>query len=577
MCYYVAMKRYVVAEEISPESRKELLSYPPLQQKMLARRNILTANDAQVFLEPDYVRDIGDPFDIFDLRKSVDRILRAIDAGERICIYGDYDCDGIPGSVILSDLFQKIGYTNVRVYIPHRHLEGYGLHVSAIDSLFANGVSLLVTVDSGIVDNSKVAHAQALGMDVIITDHHLPQAELPPAYAVVNSKRTEDTYHDKMLCGAGVAWKLACAILRSRDFGVPLGWEKWLLDMAGLSTIADMVPLRKENRAIAYFGLKVLQKSPRPGLRALLRLAGTEQSLLVEDDVGFTIGPRINAASRMGIPMEAFQLLSTKDEGEANRLAEHLSQLNDERKSSVAHMMKEVKKHLKTRQLRDVIVIGDPSWRVGVVGLAANKIVEEYGKTAFVWGREEMVMIKGSCRSNGTVNLVHLMAQVKEGIFIDRGGHAEAGGFSVAHDAIHLVEDALNEAYGSVVQKQAEQIQEVVLDAVLDLEDVTRETYRQISALAPYGVENPKPLFLFPRVLVDQVKVFGKAKNHLEVIFRNGKGKTVSGIAFFSSPTSYGSLSLVSGMTVDVVASFDSSVYLGTSRLRLRIVDLLQN
>ena len=207
-----------------------------------------------------------------------------------------------------------------------------------------DGVTLLITVDCGITDVEEVARAQSLGIDVIVTDHHLPQEILPAAYAILNSKQEGDTYPDNMLCGAGVAWKLVTALLRKGSFDVPKGWEKWLLDMAGLSTIADMVPLKNENRVLAHYGLKVLRKSKRPGLLKLLRKMSIEQNHLTEDDIGFMIAPRINATSRMDIPMKAFHLLSTEDEVLAGELSDHLHKINDERKWTVANIMKEIKR-----------------------------------------------------------------------------------------------------------------------------------------------------------------------------------------------------------------------------------------
>ena len=220
----------------------ELSAYHPLTQTLLKNRGITTSGEAEKFLHPDYERDIHDPFLILNMEKAVERILRAIDVEEKIVVYGDYDCDGIPGSVILHDFFKKIGYKNFENYIPHRHDEGYGLNTDAVDEFAKNGTGLLITVDCGITDVKEVAHANSFGIDVIVTDHHLPQEIIPSAYAILNSKQKGDTYPDNMLCGAGLAWKLVQALLKKRgkEWSVGEGWEKWLLDMAGLSNIPDM-------------------------------------------------------------------------------------------------------------------------------------------------------------------------------------------------------------------------------------------------------------------------------------------------------------------------------------------------
>ena len=434
------MDSYKISEILPVAAQNELTGFDPLTKKLLHGRGIATRQAAEKFLNPDYERDCYDPFLILNMDRAVERILRAIDGSEKIVVYGDYDCDGIPGSVILHDFFKKIGYKNFSNYIPHRHKEGYGLNTDAVDEFAKSSTALLITVDCGITDVEEVKHAQSLGIDVIITDHHLParrsprpaeaigearvgasgpQETLPPAYAILNSKQKGDTYPDKMLCGAGVAFKLVQGLIKKKgkEWGIKDGWEKWLLDMAGLATIADLVPLQNENRTLAYYGLKVLRKSPRVGLQKLLRKMNVNQRELTEGDVAFMIAPRINAASRMDIPHEAFRLLSTDDENVADELSDHLHNLNDERKGLVASMVREAKTHMEAREMREVIVIGNPKWRPGVLGLLASRLVEDYRRPAFVWGRGEEIELKGSCRSDGTVNMVEMMNGVSEGLF----------------------------------------------------------------------------------------------------------------------------------------------------------------
>ncbi|OGZ06633.1 MAG: single-stranded-DNA-specific exonuclease RecJ [Candidatus Lloydbacteria bacterium RIFCSPHIGHO2_01_FULL_54_11] len=557
-------------------SRPKILH--PLTQRLLEQRGISDILAQERFLFPDYLRDTHDPFLILNMERAVLRILAAVAGGERIVIYGDYDCDGIPGSVILHDLFTKIGYKNFLNYIPHRHLEGYGLNNDAVLRFAAEDTALVITVDCGITDVEEVALAQELGVDVIVTDHHLPQAVLPPAYAVINSKQEGDTYPDPMLCGAGVAWKLAQAILARGNFpGVGEGWEKWLLDMAGLSTIADMVPLLNENRVLAYYGLKVLRRSPRPGLQALFREAGVDQRYLTEEDVGFTIGPRINAASRMDVPLRAFELLSTQDPTLGGERAKHLAGLNGERKLEVARMMKEAKKVLRERGIREVIVVGNPTWRVGVVGIVANQLAEEHDRPVFVWGREGSkegsTVIKGSCRSDGRVNLVDLMVAVKDGIFIDKGGHEFSGGFSVSYEHIHLLEDALIEAHGRIPKKEKEK-GNVRVDAELTLDEVNEETFSAVDLLAPFGEGNPKPKFHFRHVQIAAVTQFGKDKNHLKLTFRKSSGDRIDAISFFLLPSDFPGADVRQGGTVDLVATFEKSYFRSRPELRLRIVDI---
>jgi len=331
------------------------------------------------------------------------------------------------------------------------------------------------------------------------------------------------------------------------------------------------VPLRNENRAIAYFGLKVLRKSPRPGLQRLLRKAKVGQTYLTEDDVGFMVAPRINAASRMSVPIEAFRLLATEDEVVAGELSEHLHTINNERKLAVAAVVKDVKKTLSKRELKEVIVIGNPKWRVGVLGIVASNIMEEFGKPVFVWGREGSEHIKGSCRSDGTVNLVELMTAVSNKIFLDIGGHELAGGFSIEQKKIHLLEEELVAGYEKTKKEQSEE--QKTVDKILTIDEVVWDTYKNIERFAPFGVGNPKPVFLFQDVEIADVKIFGKEKNHLELKFKNSNGSFIPAIGFFMDEKTF-DFTLEVGRKINLVASVEKSMFRGRAELRLRIVDV---
>src|SRR3989344_3343010 len=316
--------------------------YGELLRTILEKRGITDPIQADVFFNPNYEHDFHYAFLMKDMERACVRIFQAIDTEEKIVIYADYDCDGIPGAVILADLFKKINYKNYEIYIPQRNSEGYGLNLEAIKQFTESNVKLLITIDLGITAVAEVAQAEVDGIDVIITDHHIPHEILPRAYAILNPKT--DNYPEKMLCGAGVVFKLAQGFIKKYGefYKIKDGAEKWMLDTAGLATLSDMVPLLGENRAIAYFGMKVLRKSPRPGLQKLLAKMNIDQKYLTEDDIGFMVTPRLNAASRMDNPMRAYEMLSTNDEVEAGVLADHLSKINDERKNIVTGIMREV-------------------------------------------------------------------------------------------------------------------------------------------------------------------------------------------------------------------------------------------
>lgn len=558
-------------------------NYSPLSQTLLRNRGIHTAEDADVFLNPSYERDVSSPWLMKNMDRAVERILQAIKTNEKIVIYADYDCDGIPGAVVLHDFFEKIGYVNTEVYIPDRHQEGYGLNYDAIETFKNSGTKLLITIDLGITNIKEVALLESYGINVIVTDHHLPISskdadgtvshDLPQAYAVVNPKQLGDAYPDPMLCGAGVAFKLAQAFLEKhgKEFNVPEGWEKWLLDMAGLATLSDMVPLVKENRALATYGLKVLRQTRRPGLLNLFRKLSMDPRHITEDDLTFMITPRINAASRMDIPRRAFELLSEKDILKAGVLANHLSNINDERKSLVAQIMKEAKHTLGEREEKSVIVLGNPAWRVGVLGLVASKITEEYGRPAFVWGREgsgDLETVKGSCRSDGSASVVAMMS-APANIFVDFGGHELAGGFSMRTDTVHTLEEHLIKSYEQArIAPGASLKNKPEMD--LTLQDLSEKTYKEVEQFAPFGLGNQKPVFAFRNVTVSALKEFGKEKNHLELVLTDDSGATVKAISFFKTRASYQNLE--KDVVITLHATLERSYFAGKVEKRLRIV-----
>jgi single-stranded-DNA-specific exonuclease len=566
------MKTYSVRPSPPSPVQEALGEYSELMRSLLFGRGIETADAARIFLNPDYIGQLHDPFLMKDMGKAAERILAAVAANEKILIYSDYDADGIPGAVVLHDLFKKIGYANFSNYIPHRNNEGFGLNPEAIETFITDGVKLLITIDCGIADYKDIARAQEAGIDVILTDHHLPPDKLPPAFAVLNSKQADCPYPHKMLCGAAVAFKLAQAVLQRGNFDVKEGQEKWLLDMVGIATLSDMVPLTDENRVLAYYGLKVLQRSPRRGLVKLLSELNISQKYLTEDDIGFMVTPRINAASRMGVPLDAFRLLSTTDDAEAGTLVDHLENINNERKGIVAAMVKDMKKHLDEREIKAVIVMGNPDWKPSLLGLAANTLAETYNRPAFLWGRAGDGNLKGSARSNGTASVAALMEKARDR-FTEFGGHEMSGGFSVSNENVHFLEDALVKAMESL-KLDGPVDRPVIVDQKLSLNDVSASTWAEIARLAPFGMDNTKPLFLFEHVIPESVKQFGKSADHLELLFRNSRNAKVRAIGFFMKPEQF-AIPPKQGMPVTLVATIEKSMFRNYPELRLRIVDII--
>lgn len=532
---------FTLHDPVDETIRTELAAYDDLTVALLSRRGISTKAEAEAFLAPSYEEHIHDPFLMLDMAKAASRVAEAITNQERITVWSDYDCDGIPGGTLMHDFLKKAG-ANFTNYIPHRHLEGYGVNKSGLETLAREGTTLVITVDSGITDVEAIAYARELGMDVIVTDHHLPQETLPDAFAILNpNARADETYPYKSLCGAGVAWKLVCAVLahgfRGRD-AIPVGWEKWLLDMAGLATIADMVPLTGENRVIAKYGLLVMRKSPRIGFQKLCAVARVNQRFITEDDVGFMIAPRINAASRMGDPRDAFTLLTTTDENEAHERARVLESVNRSRKAAAGAITKSV--HARLDRMREsegdippVIVLGDPDWRPGLLGLVASGIADEYERPVFLWGREGNELLKGSCRGGPQgVHVVELMEAAVAGTFLGFGGHRAAGGFSVSPEGIFDLPKRLCDAYEQLDISGGTPVSRA--DVALAPEDVTHDVLKHFEQLAPFGMGNERPTVALSDAQIERVSWFGKSSEHLRISVARTEGAPLEAIAFFA-------------------------------------------
>ncbi|MEA1929801.1 MAG: single-stranded-DNA-specific exonuclease RecJ [Patescibacteria group bacterium] len=578
-----------------------------LQSQLLANRG-LSKGEWGDWLEPNYERDVHDPFLMKDMDKAIKLVLESVERGDRIAIFADYDADGVPGAVILSEWLKRVGHTNYEVYIPHRHEEDYGLSIKAIEGLAANGCKILITIDCGITNVAEVARAKELGMKVIVTDHHLLSDTVPSADAILNPKQADDEYPEKMLCGAGVIFKLAQGLLKATTSGADfrgftlkgslpevatssqagdaesppptkaddaksaLAFGKWLLDLVAIATVGDMVPLRGENRALAYFGLKVLRRTRRPGLISLYRLLRLDPTHLTEDDIGFSIAPRINSASRMTHAEEAYELLSTADPARAMVLAEHLEKKNKERKQWVEKILQDEAVLEIAQQDSPVLVAGSEDWNLGVLGLACARLAEEHYRPVFLWGKNGSGLIKGSCRSDGNINVVELMKGAAEGLFAKQGGHAMAGGFSVTPERLGELSDELNKSYAKLTAGSDEiEEAELPLDYVLRLADINEDTNALVSALAPYGMGFNKPLFLLSQVKLLGRRSFGATNNHLELTVGDGEF-SVKAVAFFQANTFTDILNNHS--MLDLAVHLEKSYFRGRPELRLRLTDL---
>jgi single-stranded-DNA-specific exonuclease len=575
--------------EISPDNRAKLDQFNDVLAKILFHKNILDNESASAFLDPEYDKNILDPFLLKDSQKTVDRIFEAILNNQKICIFSDYDADGIPGAVVLAEYFQKINYENFFNYIPHRNKEGFGLNKQAIQKIKDNGTDLIITIDCGITDVEPIKFANELNMQVVITDHHEQHGMIPPAFSIINPKQHDCSYPNKNLCGSGVIFKLVQALIQTQKNSqqkdlknlpeIPDGWEKWLLDLVGIATISDMVPLIGENRVFAKYGLLVLRKTKRKGLLKLFKKIRLDADKITEEDIGFGISPRINAASRMDAPEIAFRMLYTKDDLEATETVSHLDKINNERKGKVASMVKDIKKFLKENENNleiydsPIVVRGHTDWQPSLLGLAASSIVETYNKPVFLWGKGDGENFKGSCRSNGSVSLVKMMQNVKPDNIYDFGGHEMAGGFAVHQNAIFDLHSELENAFHLAKNGNGEIDREIIIDHKLKIDDIDWELFNQLEKMAPFGIGNDKPNFQIIMAAVSSVEFFGKEKNHLKIIFNKSNNKKISAIKFFNDDVEI--LEKVkTGDKINLIVNLEKSNFGYYPELRMRILHL---
>ncbi len=563
------MSNIILKNQLSENDRKKLSQHNDVEAHLLFHRGITTNEEAEAFLNPKYNNYFYPPESLKDIEKAVTRVLDAISKKEKICIYSDYDADGIPGAVILSDFFEKIGYTDFMVYIPHRNREGFGLNTSALDTVKDSGATLIITIDCGSANVSEVAYANSIGLEVIITDHHEVNEILPEAFAIINPKQSDCSYPDTMLCGSGVIYKFVLQMIKMGDFDLIEGWEKWLLDMVGIATISDMVPLVNENRIFAYYGLEVLKKTRRPGLLKLFDLRKINQKTLSPDDISFMITPQINAASRMGEPILAFNLLKAKTEEEADVFARELMKINNKRKTEVTKIVKEINKHLKDKgHDLPVIAYGNPNWQPSLMGLVCSKIADEHLKPVFLWGRGDGSELKGSCRSYGDVSVHDLLHKLGDDFFIQYGGHQAAGGFVIKTDKVALFEDELAKHMGDVEKNK----KTYECDMNISINEIVLPTVDSIQRLEPYGMANPKPLFVIEG-LVDDFRNFGSTQNHFEISFLKNTGEKIRAIVFFKTNESFREIS--KGEKIKIIGHIEKNFFAGRHTLQIKLVDVL--
>ncbi len=477
---------------------------PALIGQVLACRGLAGAEMA-AFLAARPTED-GPP--MLDLDRAVERLQRALAARERIVVYGDYDVDGIAGSAILVRAFRQLGAV-VGAYIPNRYEEGYGLNAAAIRLLAADGARVIVSVDCGVTAVQEAALARELGVDLIVTDHHHPPTELPRAYALVNPRRPADPSLEKDLAGAGVALVLARALLGDIRYALR---DDELLQLVALATVADVVPLRGANRALTRAGLEALNRSPLVGVRALADRSGLKLGRVGAAEIGFVLGPRLNAAGRIADAEDALRLLLTEDAAEAKELAERLELRNAERQELTRQVVAGARERAEERRDAWATVVADAAWPAGIVGLGASRLVEDYGRPAAVIAIDGAEG-KGSCRSIAAVHIAEVLDDCDD-ILIKHGGHAMAAGFSIAveriPELIERLDDAVRQRLGGV-----RPVPTIRVDAEIAPSLLTAKLALELALLEPCGAGNPRPHLLVRDVRVYDIRQVGTDADHL--------------------------------------------------------------
>lgn len=487
-------------------------------------------NDRDSFLHPKY-QSFGDVFLLPDMEKAVKRIKEASLKKQKIVIYGDYDIDGLSASCVLYNAFEAFGFKDVEVYIPNRFIEGYGLTIGSVDRIKEMQADLIVTVDTGSLSHKEVDHANSLGIDVIITDHHNVADQHPKAIAVINPKRKDHSYPYRDFAGVGVAFKLVQALMTELK-GLDNGQEKWLLDFVALGTVCDIVPLSGENRMLVGYGLKVLKVSKREGIKALIASSGIDLSNINTFDIGFKIGPRLNATGRLKTARLALDILLTKDLRSALDMAEELNNLNNERKLIQEKILKQAEIEAEKQSDLKVLVVSQTGWNHGVIGIVASKLVEEFKKPTYIL--EEMAggLSKGSARSYGDFSVGEGIKYASR-VIEKGGGHKLAAGVTLKTDNISNFRNLVNEYYETLKLKDQEKYLVKQADLVLEsLEGIDLELLNLISDLEPFGNENSEPVFEIRSLRILKKYLMGKDKNHVRYLLQDKKGNRISAVKF---------------------------------------------
>lgn len=557
-----------LAEEQAGEELSEKLNISAVLGRVLIRRGITTESAAKRFFRPQ-LNDILNPFLMKDMDVAVDRLNDAMGRKERILIYGDYDVDGCTAVALVYRFLQQF-YSNIEYYIPNRYEEGYGVSKKGIDYAHQAGVKLIIILDCGIKAVEEIGYAKSLGIDFIICDHHVPDEVMPPAVAVLNPKRADDSYPFKHLCGCGVGFKLMQAFAKNN--GIPFSRLIPLLDLCAVSIAADIVPVVEENRILAYHGLKQLNQNPSIGLKAIIDICGLAERDLSMSDIVFKIGPRINASGRMENGKKSVDLLVEKDYNVALQNAKHIDEYNEQRKDIDKQMTEEANSivaRLESQKHRSSIVLYDENWKKGVIGIVASRLTEIYFRPTVVITRDGE-FATGSARSVMGFDIYAAIKSCRD-LLINFGGHTYAAGLTMRWSDIPVfLERFHNYVDSHIMPEQTEAT--LHIDELLDFKDITKKLHHDLKKFAPFGPGNQKPRFCTTGVYdYGTSKVVGREQEHIKLELIDSKSSNVvNGIAFGQSASAR---YIKSKRSFDIAYTIEDNVFRHNA-IQLQIEDI---
>jgi single-stranded-DNA-specific exonuclease len=557
------------SEEIkAAEELGEKLNISPILAGLLIKRGITTESAAKRFFHPQ-LSDLINPFLMKDMDVAVDRLNDAMGRKERIMVYGDYDVDGCT-AVALVYRFLLQFYSNIEYYIPDRYDEGYGLSKKGIDYAHANNVKLIIILDCGIKAAEEIAYAKSLGIDFIICDHHVPDEDMPQAVAILNPKRSDDTYPFKHLCGCGIGFKFMQAFAKNN--GIPFSRLMPLLDLCAVSIAADIVPVTDENRILAYHGLKILNQNPSTGLKAIIDICGLNNREIAMSDIVFKIGPRINASGRIENGRESVDLLVEKEFSHALEKAKHIDCYNEQRKDIDKQMTEEANQivaRLESQRHRSSIVLYDENWKKGVIGIVASRLTEIYFRPTVVLTRDGD-LATGSARSVTGFDVYSAIKSCRD-ILLNFGGHTYAAGLTLKWDDIPEFRKRFQKYVDNHIQPEQTEAM-LNIDTVIDFKDITKRLHNDLKKFSPFGPCNPKPIFCTVGVYdYGTSKVVGREQEHIKLELVDSKSSNVvNGIAFGQSASAR---YIKSKRSFDIAYTLEENVF-KKNMVQLQIEDI---